>query len=70
MTTNVRGRVRPAPPIPVTSLDTGIERYVPGGWLAEVIDSDDNVIESSTRADETSAVATCEYLLRMHGGRP
>lgn len=63
----IRGRVRPAPPVQVTSLDTETERYIPGGWLAEVIDADGRVIESSVRVDETSAVATCEYLLRMHG---
>lgn len=66
----VRGRVLPAAPVEVTSLDTNIARHVPGGWLAEVLDSDGHVIESSVRADEVSAVATCEYLLRMHGGTP
>lgn len=33
----VRGRVRQAPPAEVTSIDAAEPEYVPGGWIAQLV---------------------------------
>jgi hypothetical protein len=63
----LRGRVRRADPITVTSLDSEQARTVPGGWCAEVVDPAGRVVGGDVRADWRGAMATCEFLLRMYG---
>lgn len=63
----LRGRVRKAEPIDVSTRDEPAKtRTVPGGWTAEVVAPDGGVVECDNRADWRGAMATVWHLLRRY----
>lgn len=71
MTANVRGRVRKAPRLDVSAFYEGPgTQLIDGGWVAEIIGPDGDVIDHLNKATWWLALTAAWALLRTYGVRP